>query len=54
MTTAIAWIGAQLAGAAPAWGWLYVWTIFCDLVVLGAISRVVAPSRGLRRAANDG
>ena len=60
MVTVIAWIGAQAVGAFPMWGALYVWALFCDMVVLGAMARVVSASRhalarrrGLE-AANDG
>ena len=60
MVTVIAWIGAHAVGTFPMWGALYVWALFCDLVVLGALTRVAsafrqAPAR--RRgpeSANDG
>lgn len=51
MTTALAWIGAQAFDAFPTWGWLYVWTIFCDVMVLAFLSRLTQPR--FRRAAND-
>jgi len=57
MVTVIAWIGAQAVGGFPMWGALYVWALFCDLVVLGAMARASRHAPARRRgleAANDG
>ena len=41
MFTAIAWIGAQVTGTEPAFGWLYVWTMFADFMLLAFIHRSI-------------
>ena len=51
MATVIAWIGAQAVDAHPAFGALYVWALFCDLLTLSALVRLAQPR--LQRAAND-